>query len=190
MIGIGTVFDIGDHVVEVVANPASHGDRYVIRVDCDPGGPGIKGDFPHRHPTLVETFKCLSGDMIVRAGREVAELPVGEKFEVPPGQVHGFLNVGSGQLIVESEVIFPNGYRPEHDLMVFAETYDRLKREQAVNDKTGEPPLLQMAVLTHAHRSVIRQPGVAGLLMPFLAFAGRLAGYSSEPFEDGPQAGR
>ena len=182
MLAVGSVLDIGDHVVEVIGNPETHGDRYVIRVDCDPGGPGVKGDFPHRHPSLVETFTCISGDMVVKAGRRVSELPEGHKVEVPRGVVHGFLNVGNDQLIVESEVIFPDGYTHDRDLMAFAATYDRLKREGPVNKK-GEPPTLHMAVLTHAHRDVIRQPGVAGLLMPALAFVGRRVGYSSQPFD-------
>jgi hypothetical protein len=40
-----------------------------------------------------------------------------------------------------------------------------------------------MAVLTHAYKESIRQPGIAGLLMPFLAGVGKLAGYQSNPFE-------
>ncbi|HSF85917.1 MAG TPA: cupin domain-containing protein [Acidimicrobiia bacterium] len=183
MLDIGTTLDIGDHRVEVTGNPESHTDRYVIRVDCDPGGPGIKGDFPHIHPNLIETFRCVSGEMLVRAGRQVSELAVGEKVEVAQGQIHGFLNVGSDQLIVESEVIFPGGYNPDHDLMLFAGVYDRLKKERPVNRKTGEPPTLQMAVLTHAYKESIKQPGVAGLIMPLLAGVGRLAGYRSGPFE-------
>lgn len=123
---------------------------------------------------------------MVKAGRQVSELPVGETVEVPPGVIHGFLNVGSGQLIVESEVIFPAGYTPDSDLMAFAETYDRLKRERPVK-KSGEPPTLQMAVLTHGYRDVIRQPGFAGFVMPGLALVGRLAGYSARPFEEKPE---
>jgi len=103
---------------------------------------------------------------------------------VAEGQVDGFLNTGTDKLIIESEVIFPNGYDPRLDLMHFAELYDRLKRERPVNKKTGEPPTLQMAVLTHDWRRVIKQPGIAGLLMPTLAAAGRLAGYRSNPFEE------
>lgn len=182
MIASGTVMDIGDHSVEVIANPQTLQDRYVLRIEADPGAPGIKGDFPHIHPSIVETFKCLSGSMVARVGGTVSEIAVGDKVEAPIGEIHGFLNTGTDQLVVESEVIFPRGYDPKLDLMHFAKTYDRLKSERPVNNKTGEPPTLQMAVLTHAWRDVIKQPGVAGMLMPVLAAVGRIAGYSEQPF--------
>lgn len=189
MLAPGTVLDIGDHSVEVLANPGTLEDRYPRRIEANPGGPGIKGDFPHLHPALVETFTCISGSMVARVGQATAEVPVGERVEVAPGQVHGFLNAGTDQLIIESEVIFPNGYHPKLDLMRFAEVYDRLKRERPINQETGEPPILQMAVLTHGWRQVIKQPGIAGVLMPALAAAGRLAGYRSSPFEEDAASG-
>jgi mannose-6-phosphate isomerase-like protein (cupin superfamily) len=184
MLPTGTVLDIGDHSVEVVGNPETHDDRYLLRIDADPGGPGIAGDFPHIHPSLVETFRCVSGNMVAKVGRSTREVAVGEKIEVAEGEVHGFLNTGTDQLIIESEVIFPNGYDQSLDLMHFAEVYDRLKKERPVNKKTGEPPLLQMAVLTHSWSRVIKQPGFAGFLMPALYAVGKLTGYRSNPFED------
>lgn len=183
MIAEGTLFDIGDHTVEVLDTPETTGDRYLLRIVAQPGGPGIKGDFPHIHPILVERFRCISGDMIVRVGRAISEVKPGEKVEVAPGQVHGFLNTGTTDLVVEGEVIFPGGYREEDDLMRFAAIYDRLRREGPVNPKTGEPPLLQMAVLAAANTRLIRQPGVAGRLIPPLAVLGRWRGYHCESVE-------
>jgi quercetin dioxygenase-like cupin family protein len=175
----GTKLEIGDHTVEVVESPSTTGDRYRLRIVADPGGPGIKGDFPHAHPALVETFTCVEGTMAVRLGREVSTLPRGSTVQVPPGAVHGFLNTGDDPLTVDSEVIFPNGYRPEDDLLRFAGIYDRLRREGPLG-KNGEPPLLQMAVLTDAYRHVITQPGPIGRLMGPLAALGRRRGYRSE----------
>lgn len=182
MLPPGTVVDIGDHSVEVLANPETLRDRYRLRIEADPGGPGIKGDFPHLHPRLVETFTCVSGSMVARIGKATSEVAAGDTVEVAMGEVHGFLNTGPDQLVVESEVIFPTGYDPRLDLMHFAAIYDRLRTERPVNKKTGEPPLLQMAVLTHHWRDVIQQPGLAGTLMPALAAIGRLRGYEPEPF--------
>lgn len=182
MLVSGTRLDIGDHSVEVLADPGSLGDRYLLRIEADPGGPGIRGDFPHLHPRLVETFTCVSGSMIARVGRTTTDVAVGEKVEVMPGQVHGFLNTGTDQLVVESEVIFPDGYDASRDLMHFAAIYDRLRRQGPVNRRTPEPPLLQMAVLAHDWRAVMIQPGIAGALMPALALVGKLAGYRSQPF--------
>jgi mannose-6-phosphate isomerase-like protein (cupin superfamily) len=173
----GTVLDIGDHTVEVLASPAETGDRYLLRIVAEPGGPGIKGDFPHIHPVLVETFQCVSGEMVARVGRDIVEVSPGEKIEVAAGQVHGFLNTGTSNLVADSEVIFLQGYRIEDDLMRFAAIYDQLRRQGPVKPKTGEPPLLQMAVLTRTYRRVLRQPSIAGLLIPPLALVGRLRGY-------------
>ncbi|MDX1448004.1 MAG: cupin domain-containing protein [Acidimicrobiia bacterium] len=180
MLAPGVTIDIGDHTVEVLANPAELGDRYRLRIVADPGGPGIDGDFPHLHPRLVETFHCVSGNMKVRVGSDVVALPPGESVEVSSGTTHGFLNDGSEPLIVESEVIFPDGYRHDHDLMRFAAIYDGLRRTAPLNPKTGEPPVLQMAVLMVAYDPAIRQPGMAGMLMKPLAAMGRLRGYRAE----------
>lgn len=178
MLTVGTTLDIGDHTVEVRETPLQTGDRYRLRIVAQPGGPGIKGDFAHVHPILLETFPCVSGDMVVRAGKQVAPLPPGETAEVPPGLVHGFLNTGASPLVVDSALVFVDGYAPEDDLLRFAGIYDRLRRDGATADDTPqEPPMLQMAVLSHSYRRVIRQPGVAGLLMPALAAVGRARGY-------------
>lgn len=179
MLPPGVTIDIGDHTVEVLENPAALGDRYRLRIVADPGGPGIKGDFPHRHPSLVETFRCVSGSMKIRLGSDVARLARGELARVPVGVIHGFVNDGSEPLVVESEVIFPAGYRRDHDLMRFAAIYDGLRRTRPV-PRSGEPPMLQMAVLMTAYDPAIRQPGIAGMLMKPLAWAGRRRGYRAE----------
>lgn len=179
MIPTGTVLDIGDHSVEILETPADTGDRYLLRIVAQPGAPGIDGDFPHIHPILVETFQCVSGEMTVRVGKGLSVLPPGEKAEVGKGLVHGFVNSGTDPLLVDSEVIFPNGYRAEDDLLRFAAIYDRLRKSGPVILK-GEPPTLQMAVLTHAYRQSITAPGLAGAVMPVLAAIGRLRGYRSQ----------
>lgn len=184
MITKGTLLDIGNHTVELRDTPETTGDRYLIRIVAQPGGPGIKGDFPHIHPILIETFQCVSGDMVARVDRTITEVKPGEKIKVAPGHVHGFVNTGTTNLVVESEVIFPDGYRTEDDLMKFAAIYDRLRREGPVNPKTGEPPILQMAVLAAANTRVLRQPGVAGRLIPLLAVLGKWRGYHSESLLD------
>ena len=175
----GVTIDIGDHTVEVLENPATLGDRYRLRIVAEPGGPGVEGDFPHLHPRLVETFRCVSGTMKIRLGPDVARLPPGEAATVPVGVTHGFLNDGADPLVVESEVIFPDGYRRDHDLMRFAAIYDRLRRDISSSSKTGEPPVLQMAVLLVTFDLAIRQPGIAGMLMKPLALLGRVRGYPS-----------
>jgi quercetin dioxygenase-like cupin family protein len=184
MLASGALIDIGDHTVEVLADPSETGDRYRLRIEADPGGPGIRGDFPHVHPSLVETFTCVSGDMVVRVGRHTSSLPEGATAEVAPGSVHGFLNTGSATLVVDSEVVFPNGYSAAEDLLDFAAAYDRLRTRGPVSRRTGQPPLLDMAVLAHAHRRAMVQPGIAGALMGPLALLGRRLGHRPDTDPD------
>jgi len=178
----GTMIDIGDHTVEVLEAPFETGDRYRLRIVVEPGGgPGIDGDDPHVHPALVETFVPISGSMRALLGKRLVDVAPGQRIEVTAGTVHGFINAGDAPLVVDSEVIFlPPGYRPEADLMIFAATYDRLRHLDNTNPKTGEPPMLQMAVLTQAYRSAVLPAGVAAALIGPLAFVGRLRGYRPE----------
>ena len=169
-LSVGTTMDIGDHTIEVTENPTTTGDRYRVHIVAEPGGPGIKGDFPHSHPIIIETFTCVSGEMSIRAGKDVSPLEPGATAVVQPGVVHGFLNTGSCDLIVDGEVIFPNGYKVEDDLLRLGVIYDALRSD-------GEPSLLRMAVLVRGFRHVIHQPGLGGALLPPLAALGRLRGY-------------
>jgi mannose-6-phosphate isomerase-like protein (cupin superfamily) len=182
LIPAGTLIDIGDHSVEILATPARTGDRYRLRIVAQPhGGPGIDGDDPHIHPSLVETFVCVSGSMRALVGRRLLDLAPGQRIEVPARTRHGFINAGDTPLEVESEVIFlPPGYRADADLMGFAATYGRLRGASNVDPRTGEPPMLQMAVLTDAYRSAVLPAGIAGTLIRPLAFVGRLRGYRAD----------
>jgi mannose-6-phosphate isomerase-like protein (cupin superfamily) len=175
----GTILDIGDHTVEIIATPRDTGDRYRLRIVVRPGGgPGIDGDGPHIHPVLIETFVCRSGRMKARLGTTLTDVEPGQSIDVPMGTVHGFVNAGDEPLVVDSEVVFPApGYRPAADLLAFAAIYDRLRLEPDVDPRTGEPPMLKVAVLTHAYRSAVMPPGLAGRLIRPLAAIGRLRGY-------------
>lgn len=180
MVDPGTVLDLGDHTVEVLESPATAEDRYRIRIVAEPDAPGIDGDFPHRHPCLIETFRCVSGSMTARLGRDVTAVAPGATIEVPVGAVHGFVNSGVEPLVVDSEVIFPRGYRPEDDLMTFASAYVRLRRADLDRGGDGDPPLLQVAVLADDYRHVVAQPGIAGRLIRPLARLGRWRGYRAD----------
>lgn len=182
MLEPGVVLDIGNHTVEVLESPAETGDRYRLRIVAEPGGPGVRGRFPHVHAGLIETFRCVSGQMKARVGRDITEVAVGEKVTVNRGKVHGFLNTGADPLVIDNELIFPGGYRSADDLMTFASIYDHVRRvgphgKGLLAGQPGEPPLLQMAVLVDAYRNAINQPGLAGLLIRPLAVLGRMRGY-------------
>jgi mannose-6-phosphate isomerase-like protein (cupin superfamily) len=179
---VGTVVDVGNHSAEILSSPADTGDRYRLRIVAQPGGgPGIDGDGPHIHPVLAETFVCQSGTMKVRYGKDLLDISPGRRIEVPAGTVHGFVNAGVTPLVVECEVVFqPPGYRPDADIIGFLAIYERLRRLSDVSPRTGEPPLLQMAVLCDAYRKGYALPGLTGALIAPLAIAGRLRGYRAD----------
>ena len=178
----GTVVDVGDHSAEILSSPAETGDRYRLRIVAQPGGgPGVDGDGPHLHPVLLETFVCQSGTMKVRFGKDLLDISPGQRLEVPAGTVHGFINAGDTPLVVETEVVFLQpGYRPDADIVAFLAIYERLRRRPNVDPRTGEPPLLQMAVLCDAYRRGYTLPGFTGALIGPLALAGRLRGYRAD----------
>lgn len=158
-----------------------------MRLTIGPGGgPGIRGLGPHLHPGLIEILQCVSGTMRARVGRRVATLPPGERLNVPAGVVHGFKNTGPTPLIVNVDIVFtPPGPRPEADLMAIGWAMAGFVQAGEVSRWTGYPPLLQLAVIEDAHPQAMRQPGLVGLVMPALAFLGRLRGYRPSAV-DGP----
>lgn len=179
----GDGFRFPTETTEVLSSPGETGDRYRARVTAPPGGgPGITGSGPHAHPGLVEVFRCVSGTMTARLGRDVFTVPPGEVIEVAPGVVHGFVNAGEDDLVVAVDIVFtPPGPRPEADLVVFGHLVDRLVSEGRVSRRTGLPSMLQMAVLLHDRfPEAMTPPGLASHLMGPLARLGRLTGLSAD----------
>jgi len=183
MIEPGVVLEFPTERMEFLATPEMTGDRYRVRFTAPPGGgPGVKGDGPHTHPGLVEIFRCVSGEMTVRLGKDFSLLSPGEVIEVPAGVVHGFLNPGSGPLVVDIDIVFtPPGPRPEADLPVFGLILDGLIRDGHVSRRTGLPPITQIALLLRDRfPEGMAQPGLGGLLMRPLAAVGRWRGYRTD----------
>lgn len=183
MIQPGRRIEFPDESSEVVATPETTGDRYrVIGTTPPGGGPGIKGTGPHLHPGLIEIFRCVSGTMTVRVGKDLVEVSPGDVVEVPAGTVHGFVNTGEVPLVAEVDMVFtPPGPRPQADLMVFAVILDGLMRDGQVSKSTGLPPLSQQALLLRRRfPEALDQPGIGRLLMRLLAALGRLRRYPKE----------
>lgn len=177
----GTVLDFTDHTAEVLATPDETGDRYRLTVVAERGGgPGITGAGPHRHPGAVETFSCVSGEMTVLVGRTTRTVRPGEQVVVPAGAIHGFVGSSDEPLVVDIEIIFtPPGPRLPADPVAFATTYLELVAGGRVSPRTGEPHLLQLAVLLRDYREAVSQPGMLGLMLRLLAPIGRIRGYRS-----------
>jgi mannose-6-phosphate isomerase-like protein (cupin superfamily) len=85
--------DHTDHAHEFVG--AEHGDVpfCVILVHSQPGvGPKL-----HRHP-YAEVFVVESGRATFRIGDETVDVVEGHVVVSPPGEAHGFVNSGTGEL--------------------------------------------------------------------------------------------
>jgi len=177
MIEPGRVIEFPDDVSEVLATPATTGDRYRVIGTTPPGGGiGIKGFGRHLHPGLIEIFRCVSGTMTVRVGKELVDLAPGGVAEVPARTVHGFVNTGIEPLVAEVDLIFtPPGPRPEADLIRFAIVLDGLIRDGHVNKRSGYPPLSQQALLLRRRfPEAMNQPGIGKPIMAVLAVFGHL----------------
>ena len=183
----GTVLEFETETMTINATPAQTGDRYRVRLVATPGGgPGVKGFGPHIHDGTTEAFTVVSGIMQYRRGRTLSEAEPGERVEILPGEVHGFKNIGSEELIVDVEIVFgPDGPTPESDPVPVGVTIDRMLKEGKVSRLTGYPPILQMAVVEYATPRAMREAGVPGLVMPALAWLGRRMGYKPDPFAPG-----
>jgi mannose-6-phosphate isomerase-like protein (cupin superfamily) len=176
MIEPGRVIEFPDEVSEVVATPATTGDRYRVIGTTPPGGGiGLNGFGPHRHPGLIEVFHCVSGTMTVRVGNELVDLSPGGVVEVPAGTVHGFINTGIEPLVAEVDLVFTSpGPRPEADLIHFALVLDGLIRDGYVT-RSGFPPLSQQAVLLRRRfPEAMDQPGIGKPIMALFAVIGHL----------------
>jgi mannose-6-phosphate isomerase-like protein (cupin superfamily) len=165
--------------VEILETPRETGDRYRLRLRAPiGGGPGVKGRGVHAHPGFVESFRCVAGSIRVRVGSELGDLSPGQSVEVPPDSLHGFVGIGNQPLVTDVEIVFtPPGPRPQADLVAHWATVDQLIKEGSVSERTGMPPLLQLAALLDRVPEAFRMPGPVGWLMKPVAVVGRLMGY-------------
>jgi len=69
---------------------------------CDPGC----GAPPHRH-SVEEVLTVLDGSAEIWVGDERIIVPAGQSVIVPPGQRHGFRNIGASVLHLEAILAAP-----------------------------------------------------------------------------------
>jgi quercetin dioxygenase-like cupin family protein len=61
-------------------------------------GPDFEGVEPHSHADHVDSFYVLEGEAEFTLGDETVRAGPGSYFAAPIGAVHGFRNVGDGEL--------------------------------------------------------------------------------------------
>jgi mannose-6-phosphate isomerase-like protein (cupin superfamily) len=129
----------------------------------------------HFHPSQVERFKVISGQLGVRVGNAIQYITEGQDVVVPIRTTHSYWNAGRGELRILYE------HRPALvSAEVFFLTYFALSRAGKLSP-TGQMNLLQSAVLIRDVGDFIRPPqpplAIQGPLFAPLAALGDMLGY-------------
>jgi mannose-6-phosphate isomerase-like protein (cupin superfamily) len=180
-------------MARIITDPADE-PRSLIEVELflQPGA-AVAG--AHRHPTLVERFEVVAGEVSFLVGdRERTMGPGDGTSEVPAGTVHDWWNSGSGIARVEAAVEVARGApadSAERFIGVIEVLWSLGARGEVGED--GRPDPFWLAAIGHEYRDVIRfeQPpaAVQTALFPLLAAAARLSGRRpADPALHGPSA--
>jgi mannose-6-phosphate isomerase-like protein (cupin superfamily) len=102
----------------------------------------------HRHPTMVERFTVLEGELTVKRDGQTSILHEGETGVVEPGVWHDWWNASDGDTRVRGEAI------PGERFSLMAEMLFRLARLGHTNAK-GMPNPLQLALSAQEFRDVV-----------------------------------
>jgi uncharacterized cupin superfamily protein len=157
--------------------------------------PGAAVAGAHVHPSLIERFEVIEGDVTFLVGDAERPMRPGDGVaEVPVGTVHDWWNSGAGIARVRVEVEeapgMPAGTADRFVAMI--EAIWSLGALGKVNAK-GMPDPLWLASIAHEYRDVIRfvsPPGVvqATLFPPLAAAARRFGRNAADPSLHGPGA--
>jgi quercetin dioxygenase-like cupin family protein len=180
-------------MARIITEPADE-PRSLIEVELflQPGA-AVAG--AHRHPTLIERFEVVEGEVSFLVGDGERTMGPGDGIsEIPAGTVHDWWNSGSGIARVEAAVEVARGapaISAERFIGVIEVLWSLGARGQVGDD--GRPDPIWLAAIGHEYRDVIRfeQPPLAvqTVLFPLLAAAARLSGRRpAEPSLHGPSA--
>ena len=162
------------------------GERIIFRKTAkETGGELMQGDVimrphgfvaaAHVHPMQEERFEVLSGSVKFRVNGAEQELQTGETAVVPPRTPHVWWNDDDEEAHVLVDV------RPALRFEEFFETFFGLAQDGKVNQKTGLPNPLVLALVMREYRKEIQlaKPPlvVQQVLFSGLALIGRLLGY-------------
>ncbi|MBN8825235.1 MULTISPECIES: cupin domain-containing protein [unclassified Spirosoma] len=106
---------------------------------------------PHYHPSQVEDFTILAGELTVRISGQTRIYKQGESFRIPKQTIHSMWNEGDQQTVVNWQV------RPALITEYFLETATGLANEGKTN-QDGVPTFLQAVLLLNRFMAVYRLP--------------------------------
>jgi mannose-6-phosphate isomerase-like protein (cupin superfamily) len=170
----GDVFDnpvTGERATIRLGTRETRGERLVV--DLELRGAGF-GSPLHRHPSIHERLKVVSGSIGISVDGVVSIAQLGKTIEIPPGAPHRFWNAG----IVEAQLTMD--FRPASRFEAFTRNMIGLAQDGKTDPK-GMPNLLQLAVIANEFDDVIQflSPPrfVQSILFPVLAPIARMRGY-------------
>ena len=162
----------GERLVFLQTHKSSGGKLFQAEISMPAGNYVIESHF---HPSQVERFEVLSGQLAVRIGNALQYISEGQDAVVPIRTTHSYWNAGRGELRVLYE------HRPALvSAEVFFLTYFGLSRAGKLS-ATGQMKLLQSAVLIQDVGDFIRPPqppfAIQDALFAPLAALGQRLGY-------------
>jgi steroid delta-isomerase-like uncharacterized protein len=162
----------GERLVFLQTHASSQGKLFQADISMPPGNYVIESHF---HPSQVERFEVISGQLGVRVGNAIQYITQGQDAIVPIRTTHSYWNAGRGELRILYE------HRPALvSAEVFFLTYFALSRAGKLSP-TGQMNLLQSAVLVRDVGDFIRPPqpplAIQDPLFAPLAALGEKLGY-------------
>ena len=178
-------------LAHVLSRPEG-GRRFEVDLWLQPGA-AVAG--AHVHPSLIERFEVLEGDVTFLVDGAERPMRAGDgRAEVPVGVVHDWWNSGSGiaRVRVEVEAVADAPSETAEHFIAMIETLWSLGALGKVNGK-GMPDPLWLAALAHEYRDVVRfvsppAPVQSLLFPPLAAIARRLARDPADPSLHGREA--
>lgn len=132
----------------------------------------------HIHPLQEERFEILAGTVGFRINGAQRQVHPGDHLVVPAGTPHIWWNDGDEEVHVRAE------FRPALRTEQFFETFFGLAQAGKVDQKTGLPGLLVMALVLQEfeHEIILAQPPALAqkLLFGVLGSVGRWRGYQGQ----------
>lgn len=161
----------GMRAVMTVAPADRSVDRMEMEITLDPGAVGAP---PHRHPSIDEEYRVLSGTLSVLSGRRWEDIPAGGSVVIPAGRNHTFRNTSA------EAVVLTNIHRPAG---AFADYWERLGALSSAGRITslGDPrTIMTMSMLVMDHPAALRPTGALAVVMPIAAWIGRRLGVNRD----------
>src|SRR3984885_9597258 len=170
----GDVFDnpvTRERATILLGTRETRGERLVVELELQGAGFGTA---LHRHPSIHERLKVVSGRVGLMLHDEISIAEPGKMIEIGPGVPHRFWNAGITAAKMTLDI------RPAKRFEAFIRNMIGLAQD-GKTDPMGMPNLLQLAAIATQFNDVIQfmspPPLVQSVVFPILAPIAGLRGY-------------